>query len=164
MNYLRLTFILIISLFLFNNCADSKTKKDHIIKTEVTPNNFDWLLGNWYRVGEKEGTETFEIWKKKNDIEYNGIGYSIQNKDTVSKEVIKIIKTGNQWDLVVRTKEDVKPIIFQVTKIEKEAFTCKNEANEFPKKIKYWKDQKKIMASVSNDDMEILFEFKKIDQ
>ena len=41
---------------------------------------------------EEKGKETFENWKKINNSEYNGIGFTMKNNDTLSKEEMKILK------------------------------------------------------------------------
>ena len=38
-------------------------------------------------------------------------------------------------------------------------FVCVNDSIDFPKKIKYWTDGEKIKAKISNEEMEIPFEF-----
>ena len=35
-------------------------------------------------------------------------------------------------------------------------------AQQFPKKVKYWVEGEKIKATISNEEMEIPFEFEKI--
>ncbi len=49
-----------------------------------------------------------------------------------------------------------------LTELTPNAIVFINEANEFPKKIKYWLESGKIKAVISNDSLEIPFEFEKI--
>ena len=44
------------------------------------------------KLSEEKGKETFENWKKINNSEYNGIGFTLKNKDTLSKEEMKIVE------------------------------------------------------------------------
>ena len=43
-------------------------------------------------------------------------------------------------------------------------FTCENTEIDFPNKIRYWKNGDKINASVSNTEMEIQFELKRLNE
>ncbi len=75
--------ILFLSSCTSKNSEESKTQNNEISKSTK---NFDWLLGNWKSNNEKENRETFEIWKKKNNSEYYGIGFTLQNNDTIKQE------------------------------------------------------------------------------
>jgi len=54
--------------------------------------SFDWILGKWERTNEKPDKQTFESWQKINDKQYNGLGYTMQGKDTIWKENIRLNK------------------------------------------------------------------------
>lgn len=151
--------ILFLSSCTSNNNEESKTQNNEISKSTE---NFDWLLGNWKRNNEKENRETFEIWKKKNNSEYYGIGFTLQNNDTIKQEKIKLTKLNNNWILEVKVPEETESITFNLTSIGNKEFICENKEIDFPKKIKYWKNGTKINALVSGDEMEIPFEFERI--
>ena len=151
--------ILFLSSCTSKNSEESKTQNNEISKSTE---NFDWLLGNWKRNNEKENRETFEIWKKKNNSEYYGIGFTLQNNDTIKQEKIKLTKLNNNWILEVKVPEETESIIFNLTSIGNKEFICENKEIDFPKKIKYWKNGTKINALVSGDEMEIPFEFERI--
>lgn len=132
--------------------------------TEITDDsspNFDWLVGTWIRTNEKEGKETFETWAKE-DSQYNGFSFTLLNKDTIWQERIILMEADGRWQYAVTGKRDLKPTVFKLTEIEKEAFICVNEANEFPKKIQYAKNGDQIKALISGGGMEIPFEFEKL--
>ena len=84
----KLSFV-ILTAFTFAMC---NTKQNDQKSTTQPTENFDWLLGNWKRTNEEKGKETFENWKKTNDTEYNGIGFTLQNSDTLSQEQMKLIQ------------------------------------------------------------------------
>jgi len=157
-NKLKSAFYLLL-LLLFNQLSYGQ-----VSSLDNNPKNFDWLLGHWQRTNETEGKETFETWVKLSNNEYHGIGFTLQNNDTIFLENILLIESNQSWNLEVSLKDDINPTIFHVVNIEKENFECTNEFNEFPKKIRYWKDGDKIKATVSGDDMEISFEFMKIEK
>jgi hypothetical protein len=123
---------------------------------------FDWLLGNWIRTNEAANTETRENWSKKNQSEYIGFGFTIQNKDTIWQENIRLSESNGQWSFDVAGKGETEPTKFRVTNIGKQKFSCENQANEFPKVIAYSQKGDQLHAEISGNDVEIPFEFEKI--
>lgn len=150
---LKFTTITLIA-FVFTMCNSKQNEN-----TE----NFDWLLGKWQRINEEQGKNTFESWKKNNNSEYNGIGFTIQNNDTISQEKMKIVKINGKWNLLVKTLEEKEFIQFEMSEIQEDKFECKNDTLDFPKLIKYWKNGDKINALVSGDNLKLSFEFKRIE-
>lgn len=126
------------------------------------PENFDWLLGKWKRLNEEEGKQTFENWKKISETEYFGIGFTMQNGDTLKQERIQFTKTSGKWNLTVKVPEESESITFKGVSHNENGFACENNEIDFPNRIKYWKNGNKINASVSGGEMEISFEFEKL--
>jgi hypothetical protein len=157
--------ILLLGMSLFscnlNNNSNSE-KTNEKVETVTKIENFDWLLGEWKRNNDDPGKETFENWKKISDSEYIGIGFTMQNGDTISQEKIKLIKREAKWNLMVKMPEDTEPTTFEMTEYKNDAFTCENDTHDFPKQIKYWKNGEKINALVAGDEFEISFEFERI--
>ena len=121
--------------------------------------NFDWLLGKWQRLNEETGKETFENWEKVNPYHYRGIGFTMQDGDTIKQESIKIIQQEGKWSLIVKVPEEIESITFPITELKNDKFTCTNDTLDFPKKIRYWKSGKNIKAMVEGDFLKIDFEF-----
>ncbi|MGS4346120.1 DUF6265 family protein [Myroides odoratus] len=121
----------------------------------------DWLLGNWKRTNDKAGRSTFESWKKTSPTQYDGIGYTLAQEDTLSKEHMKLQHIDGQWNLVVKTADDAETVEFNMTELKENAFVCVNEAHDFPTHIAYQLNGDKLQAKVSNKDMAIDFEFVK---
>ena len=143
------------------SCNPSENNKQ---STDNTSANFDWLLGEWKRTNEVEGKETFDIWKKVNENEYAGIGITIQNNDTIFHEEMSFYKSEDQWDLSVKSPDEAEATLFKGVSHNEREFIIENNEIEFPNQIKYWTKDGKLMASVSNSDMEIKFEFEKINK
>lgn len=158
------TYIIVLSFTLFSCNQISKTDNidngNSVTKTKEVE-NFDWLLGEWKRSNEKDGKDTFELWNKRTSTEYFGVGYTIQNGDTISNEEMQLVKFNDKWNLIVNIPES-KPVTFTGVSHDKNHFACENKLNDFPHRIKYWKDGHKLSASISADDIEIPFEFEKI--
>ena len=81
--------LVLVTTFTLTMC---NAKQNDQKSTTQPTENFDWLLGNWKRTNEEKGKETFENWKKTNDNEYKGIGFTLQNSDTLSQEQMKLIQ------------------------------------------------------------------------
>ena len=156
----RIILLIAVTILSFSNCTKNESKVK--IEEKTINENFDWLLGNWKRVNEVEGKATFEIWKKNSNSEYSGIGFTIQNNDTIKQERIHLIKLGEKWVLEVQPQDEPEPIKFNMTSYNEHEFICENKILDFPKLIKYWKNGDRINALVSGDDLELSFEFERI--
>jgi len=156
-------FLTIVILF---SCKNNKSPKDsNQIKEEVAVDiNFDWLLGDWQRTNEEEGKATFEHWYKISDTEYKSLAYTMQNKDTLWRENVSLLKAKDTWIFDVIGKDDSLPTHFIVSEMDSVSFACTNEKNEFPKKISYFKNGTNMRAEISGNDMMIPFEFNKINK
>ena len=157
--------ILLIGILIIS-CNQSKKKNQQTEEKSTTmtekSENFDWLLGKWKRLNEEEGKETFENWEKVKETEYSGIGFTMQNGDTIKQEKIRLNKTNGKWNLTVKVPEESESITFYGTNHNENKFTCENTEIDFPNKIKYWKNGNKINAMVSGGEMKISFEFERM--
>ncbi|QNM85731.1 hypothetical protein H9W90_00990 [Polaribacter pectinis] len=119
--------------------------------------NPSFLVGNWIRLNDKEGSKTYENW----NTNFTGLGYTLKEKDTTFKEILSIVSINDTLNLKVEGVNET-PTLFKFTSQTDTSFICKNLKNEFPKKIKYYLENKQLKAIVSNDDFSIDFVFKKI--
>ena len=153
-------------LLLFSSCKHSAKNTpigDEIInKLPKTDQSFDWLLGKWKRINEEAGRSTYEFWERPHDEEYTGFGFTLQGGDTIWQEQIRLRKEEDNWVLYIKAPADPEPAVFRMTLKDENGFTCENPEMEFPKKIKYWKSKHGIKAAVSNDELEIPFEFARL--
>lgn len=152
--------LLIITIVTIVSCNSTTKKTDNNSEKQVE--NFDWLLGNWERLHEEPGKETFENWNKISQNEYSGIGFTMQGSDTIKQEKIRIAKQNGKWILTVKVPEETESITFPITELKYNEFTCTNDSLYFPKQIKYWKNGEKINALVSGDSLKIDFEFERL--
>ena len=159
--------LLVLAGILIISCNQSKKENQKAntksnTSSEITE-NFDWLLGKWKRLNEEEGKETLENWEKISNTEYAGIGFTMQNGDTLNQENMRLVQTDGKWDLIVNVPEELESVSFMGTEHNKSEFICENHEIEFPNKIKYWINGERLNATVSNSEMEIPFEFEKLD-
>ena len=157
--------ILIIAVLIVS-CNQSKKENQKTDAKSISSieksDSFDWLLGKWKRLNEEEGKETFENWEKIKEMEYSGIGFTMQNGDTVKQEKIRLAKINGKWNLTVKVPEESESVTFTGISHNENEFTCENNEIDFPNKIKYWKTENKLNAMVSGGNMKIAFEFEKL--
>lgn len=133
-------------LFLFMASCQTTTNKKH-------PN---FLLGKWQRVNDKPGKTTYENWEQ----DYTGIGFTLQEKDTVFKEILSIVKKNDTLYLQVEAVNET-PTLFKFTQQTDSSFVCENPTNAFPTKIEYWLENKELKAKVSSTEYNVEFIFEK---
>ena len=149
---------------LFSCKKDASTKEQNIKpKTEVSSsNNFNWLVGDWKRLNETEGKQTFESWKQKSNNHYEGIGYTLKDNDTIWIENLSLKNISNTWMLKVVDPKEKDSVNFKIVNIKTNEFTAENKKHDFPTHITYWTDNKLLKAKVSNKEFNIDFDFEKL--
>lgn len=122
---------------------------------EQTPEKPDFILGNWTRLNDAEGKTTYEIWNS----DFTGIGFTMQNKDTVFKEILSIVELDGKLVYKVEGVNE-EHTLFTFTQQSKNSFVCENPDNEFPKVIEYVleDDQLNAVISAGKDSIEFIFE------
>ena len=133
-----------------------------VVEEVKKPDDMDWLLGKWERLNEEEGKTTLEFWEKENASSYKGIGFTLQNGDTIKLENMHLTKAEKVWDLTVEVLNE-EPVTFSGVEYSDKRFRVENTDIEFPNQIKYWMVGDTLKANVSNADFEIPFEFVKMD-
>ena len=91
------------------------------------------------------------------------MGYTLQGQDTIFKEEMKLMLFIDKFWVLEVSGVNENPTRFVFQKQFENSFVCVNKENEFPKEIEYQYSNNKIKAKVSNDSMEIAFDFEKID-
>ncbi|MEM7108417.1 MAG: alpha/beta fold hydrolase [Bacteroidota bacterium] len=136
---------------------------EDVIGLTPKPKGFDWLLGDWERTNDKKDLKTFEKWVKINSDDYHGLGFTLEQSDTVWKETMQFIKFGEEWEFKVTGQGETTATVFKVTDISENGFTCKNEINPFPKSITYTRNGNSIEILISGGGESIPFVFAKME-
>lgn len=118
-----------------------------------------WLFGKWERINNKPDKITYEFWKD----DFSGIGFTLQKKDTVFKEVLHIVTKNDSLFLQV-TGVNETPSFFAFTQQTDTSFTAENKQNEFPTSIRYWTENDQLKATVANDEFSIDFVFERLNE
>ena len=125
-------------------------------KTEIKNKTPDFLVGNWERINDKEGQNTYEIW----NTNLTGLGITLKNKDTVFKEILSIVSINDTLTLKVEGVNETATL-FKITNQTDTSFVAENPTHDFPTKIKYLLENKQLKAHVSNKEFGIDFVFGK---
>lgn len=145
------SFLILLLIFTTYDCKAQETK------------NFDWMTGEWIRTNGSKGIITSEKWKKVSDTIYIGTGFTEKNAQIVFKENLRLLRNKNKWIYeVTGVNEDTTN--FVLTEISDNSFIAINPENPFPKVISYHAKNGKLIAEISNDSKNIVFEFQKKDQ
>ena len=137
--------------------ANSQATSNH------TSNNFkklDWLVGTWNRTNTKPGQSGYELWEQANPTELKGFGVNLNGNDTTFIEKLHIVIKDNNIYYIGDVPVNQKPVYFKLTEITESGFACENPDHDFPKKISYQLDGKKLKAQISGDGkvIDYLFE------
>lgn len=116
----------------------------------------EWLRGSHRRANSKPGTMNMELWTQKEDQLYEGLAINIVGG---KKEVAEVMTLDlKKQEFAVKHGTDPQ-VIFKLTELEENRFTCENPANEFPKKIEYRKTDKGMQATISGGGPAVEFVF-----
>jgi hypothetical protein len=126
-------------------------------KVEQKPSKPAFLIGNWIRLNDTEGNETYENWKS----DFTGMGFTINNEKTIFNEQMSILEINDTLHLKVFDVNET-PTYFKFTQQTDTSFVCENPKNEFPQKIHYFLENKQLKAIISSDDFRIDFVFEKV--
>ncbi|WP_431164464.1 hypothetical protein [Tenacibaculum halocynthiae] len=116
-----------------------------------------FLIGKWQRINDKPNQITYENWNSN----YKGSGFTLKKGDTIFKETLSI-ETINDTLYLKVTGVNKHPTLFKFIQQTDSSFVCENQLNDFPKKIRYWRNNTNLNALVSNDNFKIDFTFKKL--
>ena len=140
--------ILLFSLLASMNYASGQTNAKQA--TEDLK-KFDWLIGTWHRTDSKPGRSGHERWEKTTASELKGFGVNLKGTDTAFVEKLLIVIKDDQLYYVGDVPENQKPVYFKLTEITESGFVCENPEHDFPKKISYQLEGKKLKAQISGN-------------
>jgi hypothetical protein len=139
-------------------CKDIKEIKKSNADASIS---FDWLVGNWKRSNNDYGKQTYENWNKSNDSIYLGLGFTMQDTDTIWLENVKLMFRDSFWIYSVTAKGETISTDFVLTSKTNNSFVCENPNNEFPKMITYNIQGDSLFAIISGGGPDVEFKFGK---
>lgn len=103
------------------------------------------LAGTWKM--ETAKAVLYESWEKLNDSTLKSRSYNVKDKDTVWLEEAELVKRGGRISYipVVQEQNNNEPVVFILTKTEKNIYTFENAAHDFPQRIVYALPQNNLL-------------------
>lgn len=130
-----------------------------LVAAEKAEAKFDWLVGKWKRIQENQTHITYENWAKVSEAQYAGLGFIMQESDTVWQEELRLIKNDSSWTLEVQTPGNDDMVVFTLTTKLDTTFTVENPEHDFPQAIKYWIADGHLFSYVSGPERNLNYEF-----
>lgn len=121
----------------------------------------EWLLGHWNRTNAKPGRSGVERWQKNSATEFVGRGINLKGTDTVFVEKLKIMVKEDAVFYVADVPQNSEPVLFKATSMTASSVVFENPQHDFPKKIAYELDGKKLKATISADGKAIDYWFER---
>ena len=90
--------------------------------------------GKWKMISEK--TEYYEEWELLNENEMVGVGFSIEEGDTVLSEQLYLKKLSDQWAYVALPVNQTITL-FALSEYSENKFLFENKEHDYPQKIIY---------------------------
>lgn len=117
-----------------------------ITAEEADPNRLDWLTGCW----QSEDGVTREIWSGSEDGYYFGYNVVLKDGHAVFFEQMRIdpapLPVFNAYPA------GNGPFPFAATTLSEASITFVNPDHDFPQKIKYWREDDVLRATISKMD------------
>ena len=149
-------FILLFAVLLLN--CDQKDESSPLIEE-----NYEWLLGKWQRLDDNDQRDTYEHWQKESESLYLGHRFIMQQADTIWQERMRFEYADSTWVMEIVTPGNDDMVPFTLSGYSTDAFTVENPNHDFPKAINYVKTENGMKALVSGEEMEIVFEFVRVE-
>jgi hypothetical protein len=123
--------LLIIPIVLISGCKSTY----QLPKYPNTVEGFNWLLGTW-QVDDKP---IYESWVDKEDGQYYGTTYKVQDQDTIEIERIVLSSDSSSvfYLATVPNQNDGLPVPFKMVKVGKSSAYFENRKHDFPQYISY---------------------------
>ena len=123
--------------------------------------SLDWIVGTWAGIDNNETKQSFEIWEKLGKDNFEGIGYTTVNGDTVFMEKLAISNIYGVLYYIADVPENAEPTQFEIIKMTKTGFTCTNPEHDFPSKIEYTLNGTEMKATIFGKGKSKTFTFRK---
>jgi hypothetical protein len=114
------------------------------------------LNGKW---SSSESILFNEYWQIKSDTLLLGLGYSLQDNDTVFKEELKIFYHDDNVFYGAKVGEREQFVLFELMKARKDNWIFENPDHDYPNIISYEIDGDRLVASTTNSNGNKKIEF-----
>lgn len=117
---------------------------------EAAPAAINWLAGAWRETKADSWTE--EFWSAERGDLVLGAGRSGHGKKLASFEHMRIIRAKDGQPLFIAQPFGTPPTEFRLIASGPGMAEFTNPANDYPQRVKYWRDGRFLMAEISQLD------------
>lgn len=113
----------------------------------------NWLEGSWR---SKNETGFFENWEIAEKNRMTGIGFTMENSDTLMTEHLEIYvsDSGTFYKALVSDQNDRLPVLFKLNHAENDSLVFANPSHDFPRFIVYKKFDNNSFKAYVRDGFE----------
>ena len=119
--------------------------------------DFGWLEGNWVSDDGNLGEQWTYI---SADDRLEGLGWMIQNGDTIQTEIMQIVNRREKLFFMADTGNG-SPVYFEITEKGPGYFMASNPFHDFPTKIEYRRTGERLSAVAANDERTVNFNLRR---
>lgn len=115
---------------------------------------FGWLVGRWCTVPDPmKQRRTCETWAPMADGVMRGTSETHRGDAVVGEEKMEIRRDGDRWVYHAEPRGQA-PADFHAgaDDVAELAVTFENAAHDYPQRIRYWRDEDKLMAEIALAD------------
>ena len=142
------TVFIVLTLFLLSACFRPDA--------EESMQNLRQLEGKW---SSSEGVLFNESWNVISDTMLAGEGFSLQEKDTVFKEELRIFLKEGQVFYAAKVGESDQFVTFRLNEAKRNSWVFENHNHDYPNIISYKIDEDELIATTTNSNGNKKIEF-----
>ena len=97
--------------------------------------HMEYVLGDWVHPGGAQ--IACESWRRVSDDTFEGRGYQVKEGDTVTTEVLRLVKMGEGVYFISMVAHNLRPISFKLVQLDGTVAVFENSEHDFPQRIVY---------------------------
>jgi hypothetical protein len=113
----------------------SGTSQDQPSEEAFDLSDLEFLLGVWVHPGGDQ--IACEAWQKVSDHTFEGRGFQVKDGDTVTTEVLRLVKMGEGVYFISMVAHNLRPVSFRLVQLDGTVAVFENLEHDFPQRIVY---------------------------
>ena len=132
---LRSAAVMLLALVLLIGSTASRSGAQQPSARPYDLTDVDWLLDVWVHPGGDQ--IACEAWNRVSDHTFEGRGFKVQEGDTVTTEVLRLVKMGDGVYFISMVAHNLRPVSFKLVKLAGTIAVFENLEHDFPQRIVY---------------------------
>ena len=122
----------------------------------------EWMLGTWATDASEGESQSFEIWNRMSEQQFQGVAYTVSKKDTSVTESLEIAFKMEQAYYIADVPQNPTPVYFRIVEMTDTSLIVENPRHDFPKRIKYHRNGGLLNITISSGKRQKEFQLKKV--